>query len=87
MWRALFLALGIMTVIVGVECLMIESATVYAAGESSARSFVDPTSSPAPLTRTISPGEFLPWALLSGGTIIVLYAFTLPKRWGNLAGE
>ena len=87
MWRSLFLAIGIMTMIVGIESMLIESATVYAAGESSASDFANPNASPSRQTKVVNPGEFVPWALLSGGAIIVLYAFTLPKRFHVAGGE
>ena len=87
MWRSLFLAVGIMAIIVGLECLMIENATLYAAGESSAREFANPAGSPARSTQTWQPAEWFPWAVLSTGAVIVLYAFTLPRRWHQPTGE
>ncbi|MFG0290848.1 MAG: hypothetical protein ACF8CQ_21945, partial [Rhodopirellula sp. JB044] len=81
MWRSLFLAIGIMIIVVGVETMFIDSASVYAAGESTAVNFVDPNATPAPTTKNWQPGEKFPWAMLAIGTIIVLYAITLPKRW------
>ena len=36
MWRSIFIALGIMAIVVGVECLMIDSATFYTAAETRA---------------------------------------------------
>lgn len=87
MWRSLFLAVGIMAIIIGVESLLIENATLYAAGESSAGAFVNPAGSPAKSVQTWQPAEWFPWAVLSAGAVIVLYVFTLPRRWGQLAGE
>lgn len=87
MWRALFLAVGIMAIIVGVESMLIESATVYSAGETKANEFLDPGATPARATKVLTPGEFFPWALLSTGAIIVLYAFTLPRRFLQAGGE
>ena len=81
MWRSLFLALGTMMIIVGVEAMLIDSATVYAAAESSAAEFMDPGVPMAANTKIISPGEWTPWVILSVGAIVVLYAFTLPRRW------
>lgn len=81
MWRSLFLALGTMMIIIGVEAMLIDSATVYAAAESSAAEFMDPSGSPAVNTKVIRPGEWTPWVILSVGAIVVLYAFTLPQRW------
>jgi len=81
MWRSLFLALGTMMIVVGIEAMLIDSATVYAAAESSATEFMDPSAPPAVKTKVIKPGEWTPWVILSVGAIVVLYAFTLPQRW------
>lgn len=81
MWRSLFMAIGIMAIIVGVESLLIDSANVYAAAESSAADFVDPGIAPAQRIETWTPGERFPWMMLAVGSVVVLYAVTLPKRW------
>jgi hypothetical protein len=81
MWRSLFLAIGTMLIIVGIEAMLIDSATVYAAADSSAAEFIDPSGAPANRTKVIKPGEWTPWVILSFGAIVVLYAFTLPRRW------
>lgn len=81
MWRSLFMALGIMAIIVGVETMFIDSANMYAAAESTAVDFIDPAALPATRTETWAPGEKFPWAMLAVGTVVVLYAITLPKRW------
>lgn len=86
MWRSFFLAVGIMTMIVGAESMLIDSASVYAAAESSAEEFANPNQPPARRTKTVQPSEMFPWALLSGGAIIVVYAFTLPKRFAGHGG-
>ncbi len=80
-WRSLFLAVGAMLMIIGVESMLIDSATVYAAADSSASEFVDPSAPPAIKTKVIRPSEWTPWASLSVGAIVVLYAFTLPQRF------
>lgn len=81
MWRSIFLAIGVMLIIIGLETLLIDSATVYSAAKQSAVDFVDPTTTPGKSTRVIKPGEWLPWTSLSVGTIVVLYVYTLPRRW------
>ena len=81
MWRSFFLAIGTMMIIVGVEAMLIDSATVYAAAESSASEFMNPSGVPATTTKIVRPGEWTPWVILSFGAIVVLYAFTLPLRW------
>lgn len=81
MWRSLFLAIGIMVIVLGVETMLIDSANVYAAAESTASDFIDPGSTPAQRTKVWQPGEKFPWAMIATGTVIVIYAITLPKRW------
>ncbi len=81
MRRALFIALGIMAIIIGLECLMIDSANFYSAKETNARSFFNPSGSPSFDTEVWRPKEWLPWTCLSVGAITVLYAFTLPQRF------
>ena len=83
MRRALFIAMGIMAIIIGLECLAIESANIYSAQETDASSFFDPSGTPSVQTRVWRPKEWLPWACLSVGTITVLYAFTLPRRFNG----
>ena len=83
MRRALFIAMGIMAIIIGLECLAIDSANVYSAKETDAGSFFDPSGTPSVQTREWRPKEWLPWASLSVGTITVLYAFTLPRRFNG----
>jgi len=75
------MAVGIMAIIVGVETLLIDSASMYAAAESTASDFIDPNGVPAQRIKTWQPGEKFPWAMLAIGTVTVLYAVTLPKRW------
>ncbi|MEM9643845.1 MAG: hypothetical protein AAF989_02530 [Planctomycetota bacterium] len=87
MWRSLFLALGIMAIIVGVESMLIENANLYAGAESSAADFMDPTGPPAYAVKSWTPGEAFPWALLFIGGVVVLYAITLPKRFHRFGSE
>ncbi len=81
MWRSIFLAIGVMLIIIGVETLVIDSATVYSAARSTATDFIDPTATPGRSTRVVQPGEWVPWAALSVGAVVVLYVYTLPRRW------
>jgi hypothetical protein len=82
-WRAFFLAIGAMLIIVGIETLLIDSATIYSASNSSASDLMDPSGPPSGKTKVVQPGEWLPWSAMSVGAIVVLYAFTLPQRWGR----
>lgn len=86
MWRSFFMALGIMAVIVGAESLLIDNANLYASGETQPSSFVNPSAAPSSGTRVWTPGEAFPWVLLATGGVVILYAITLPKRWGYAQG-
>jgi hypothetical protein len=81
MRRAFFIALGIMAIIIGLECLVIDSASFYSAKQTDASSFFDPSGAPSFNTRVWYPKDWIPWAALSGGAITVLYAFSLPQRF------
>ncbi len=86
MWRALFIAIGIMLAIVGIECLLIDSATLSSKAERSAEraAFFQQNAAPAVSSgKTVSPPEYIPWSLMASGTIVILYAFTLPARLGK----
>ena len=65
MWRSIFLAMGIFTLILGLETLVIDSATF--ANHSEGR-------------RELNPADWAPWSLLSAGTVVILYSFTLPQK-------
>ena len=82
MWRSIFIAVGIMAIIIGLECLVIDSANFYSASETDAGSFVNPVSVPASNVQQWRPKEWFPWVILTAGGITVLYAITLPKRFG-----
>ncbi len=66
MWRAFFLALGISSIILGLEVLALERATLH--------SWV------LDATREVKFESWMPWSLLSTGVVVLLYSFTLPKR-------
>jgi len=80
MWRSIFIAVGLMAMIIGLECLLIESAIFYKPSDTQASSFINPIGQPSADTREWRPKEWFPWLVLSAGTITVLYAFTLPRR-------
>lgn len=90
MWRAFFLAIGAMLIIVGVECLLIDSAT-FASDHAEVVQVNNGWFQPATATevgggKVFRPKEWIPWSSLASGAIVLLYAFTLPQRWGNGGG-
>jgi hypothetical protein len=83
MWRSLFVSIGIMAVIFGIECLFIESATLYGGSASDLRASSFLSSGAVASTREWRPQEWFPWAVISAGVVTVIYAFTLPQRWNS----
>ena len=66
MWRALFLALGISCVLVGAEGLALDKAVL--------NQWV------ADGTKEVNFATWTPWSLLSAGSIVIIYSFTIPRR-------
>lgn len=87
MWRSFFIALGIMAIIIGFETLVIDSANFYSSRGSTAAEFMNPASIAGQQIISWQPKEWFPWLVLSGGTLIVIYSFTLPKRFKAVGGE
>lgn len=80
MWRSLFIALGVMAIILGLETLMIDSANLYSKSGTTAVDFLDPSGAPSAGTSVWKPKEWFPWAVLAFGTVTVIYSFTIPSR-------
>lgn len=79
-----------MLVIVGVECLMIESATLVTDRAETVQVSNGWFQAPQTIqvgTRTIRPPDWIPWSLIASGTVVILYALTLPRRWTGKPGE
>lgn len=78
MWRSFFLAIGIMLVVLGAECLIIDSATLHASPAPTPTNslIADPV---VATTRQFIPSEWMPWSLLGSGALTILYAITLRR--------
>lgn len=90
-WRAFFFAVGIMLLIVGVELMFVDSATLGSPKTETVQVsngwFQQPQSvQVANGGRVINPPEWMPWSFVFTGAVVVLYSFTLPVRWGNSGG-
>ncbi len=86
MWKAFFLALGIVLCIVGGECMVVEKAVLAKPAEAKeepapATFLLAPAPDPPP-SNEIKPAEWAPWSLLASGAVVILYAITLPRRNG-----
>jgi hypothetical protein len=70
MWRALFLGLGMFLLLVGLECLLIDQATIN-----------NPSEEGGPKIVTFAPPDWVPWSLVSAGAVTILYSYTLPQKF------
>ena len=71
MWRSFFLAIGVFTLLLGAECLAVESVTFRA--KTRGGQVVEPA-------KTMTTPPWAPWSLMGAGAVVVLYSFTIPKR-------
>ena len=91
MFRAFFFAVGIMLLIVGIECMFIDSATLGQAKVEQVKvgggwMQESQTVEVAKGGRKVDPPEWMPWSLIFSGAVVLLYSFSLPSRWGNSGG-
>ena len=77
MLRSFFLAIGSYCFILGLECLVIEKAVLHPNRESAASAVAQHV---VPSYRELTPAEWAPWSLLSGGAVVILYSFTVPAK-------
>jgi hypothetical protein len=77
MLRAFFLAVGIYALILGLECLVVDKAVLQPSREATASALAQQV---APSVREITPAEWAPWSLISGGAVVMLYSFTIPAK-------
>jgi hypothetical protein len=84
MWRALFIAIGVTACILGVECMMIDKAILVDRGGTAPAVDAYGAAATAPAgKRELVPPDWAPWSLLSAGAVVMLYSFTLPKKWAG----
>jgi hypothetical protein len=81
MWRSLFVALGISSIILGLECLVIDKAVLARRDEPAAGLLNKEGNAPViGRNREVIPPDWAPWSLMSTGAVVVLYSFTLPRK-------
>ncbi|HEY4760014.1 MAG TPA: hypothetical protein VIH42_05480 [Thermoguttaceae bacterium] len=80
MWRALFLAIGASTIILGVQCLGVTQFTLKIRDEPPASTSIFEATPKLGPQKQIIPPPWAPWSLMSAGAVVCLYSFTLPKR-------
>jgi hypothetical protein len=72
MWRSLFLALGVSSVLLGAEALFIDQAVLKKTEGNGVAT-----------QKVVDPPEWAPWSLMAGGAVVVIYSFTIPRRVGT----
>jgi len=68
MWRSIFMAIGLVMLVMGLESLVVDSATLANHGE------------PVAASRDVVPPEWVPWSLMSAGAVTILYSITIPQK-------
>ncbi len=82
MWRSIFFAVGITLCILGAECLVVEEAVLAESIAPRAPIIAaDGTINPRGRQREIKTEEWMPWSFMIAGSVIILYTFTLPRRF------
>jgi hypothetical protein len=87
MWRALALSIGIFLIILGVECLGVETFHLTLSGDPPPKTspkylggfWADEGAVVAP-KKTYRPPTWMPWSLLATGAVTCLYSFSLPMH-------
>jgi hypothetical protein len=80
LYRAFFCAVGLVMIIVGLECLAIDSAMLSPGVLEDARAMGPEgntwfNSQPAlPQGRIFRPKDWFPWSMLAAGSIVAIYA-------------
>ena len=83
MWRALFLAIGVYLILLGVQCLGVEKFVLKSRQPvvQQAQPFLfvprEPQLGPH---KEVTPPAWAPWSLMSTGAVVCLYSFTVPAR-------
>ncbi|MCA9260437.1 MAG: hypothetical protein KDA61_14595 [Planctomycetales bacterium] len=73
MLRSLFLALGVFSCLLGLEALAVETAVLKRPQRVNGQTVVQ--------HREVTPPDWAPWSLMAGGAVVVLYSFTIPRRY------
>jgi hypothetical protein len=79
MWRALFLAIGVFLMLLGIQCLGVTKFTMKSREDPPQPTSLFETPGLGP-QKQISPAPWAPWSLLATGAVVCLYSFTLPRR-------
>ena len=80
MWRSFFLAIGITLIILGVECLGVETVNLRMREPPPPRTLPFGSQPKVGPNKTLTPPPWAPWTLISTGAVVCIYSFTIPRR-------
>ena len=83
MWRSFFLAVGIYLILFGVQCLAVDRVYLRLHDDPPPPSAFQLTTVTEGPQKEYIPPPWVPWSLLTGGAVVCLYSFTIPKRMGK----
>jgi hypothetical protein len=89
MWRALFLAVGVYLILLGVQCLGVQKIVLRARGpvvqhrQQQPLFVFGPRKPEVGPQKEIVPPPWSPWGLMSVGAVVCLYSFSIPNRMGG----
>ena len=82
MWRSIFCAVGIFLCLLGAQCFVVEEAVLAKSVAPRAPIVAaDGTINPRGRAREIKTQEWMPFSFLGAGVLLILYTFTLPRRF------
>jgi hypothetical protein len=76
MWRAVFLAIGISSCILGAECLVVDKAVFTRQAEAVEQAWYE-FPPPQGASNEFKPPEWAPWSLITAGAVILIYSISL----------
>jgi hypothetical protein len=77
----MFLAIGVYLCILGAQCLAVEKVVLKIREQPRAVQNSLLSDPPNPGSKiTIVPPAYAPWSLMAFGSVVILYAFDLPRR-------
>jgi hypothetical protein len=82
MWKALFLAIGVYLIILGVECMGVQKVvlTLREAPKQREPGLLAKEPGEQGPKKVVQPPDWAPYSLMSTGAVVCLYSFTIPMR-------
>jgi hypothetical protein len=80
MWRSFFLAIGFFVILLGMECLGVETVNLKIREAPPAPVSPFDTEPKVGAQKQLNPPAWAPWSLLGTGAVVCLYSFTIPRR-------